>query len=47
VLVREDADGGVEIAYNSPAYLGERHGLPEDLLKNIAGIEALVNKAAE
>ena len=47
VLVRQDQDGSVAIAYNSPAYLGARHGLPEELLKNIAGIEALVNKAAE
>ncbi|HEY6847686.1 MAG TPA: DUF302 domain-containing protein [Terracidiphilus sp.] len=47
VLVRQDQDGSVTIAYNSPAYLGARHGLPEELLKNIAGIEALVNKAAE
>ena len=47
VLVRQDQDGNVEIAYNSPAYLGARHGLPEELLKNVAGIEALVNKAAD
>jgi uncharacterized protein (DUF302 family) len=47
VLVRLDQDGSVEIAYNSPAYLGARHGLPEELLKNVAGIEALVNKAAD
>jgi uncharacterized protein (DUF302 family) len=47
VLVRQDQDGSVAIAYNSPAYLGARHGLPEELLKNIAGIEALVNKAAD
>ena len=47
VLVRQDQDGSVEIAYNSPAYLGARHGLPEELLKNVAGIEALVNKAAD
>ena len=47
VLVRQDLDGSVEITYNSPAYLGVRHGLREELLKNIAGIEALVNKAAE
>jgi uncharacterized protein (DUF302 family) len=47
VLVRQDQDGSVVITYNSPRYLGVRHGIPEELLKNILGIEALVNKAAE
>jgi uncharacterized protein (DUF302 family) len=47
VLVRQDLDGNVEITYNSSAYLGNRHGLSEELLKNIAGVETLVNKAAE
>jgi uncharacterized protein (DUF302 family) len=47
VLVRQDQDGSAAITYNSPAYLGARHGIPEELLKNISGIEALVNKAAE
>jgi uncharacterized protein (DUF302 family) len=46
-LVRQDVDGNVEITYNSSAYLGVRHGLSEELLKNIAGVETLVNKAAE
>jgi uncharacterized protein (DUF302 family) len=47
VLVRQDGDGSVEVTYNSPVYLGARHGLPDELLKNIAGIEALVNKVVE
>lgn len=47
VLVWQDQHGSTRIAYNSPAYLGARHGLPDELLKNIAGIEMLVNKAAE
>jgi uncharacterized protein (DUF302 family) len=47
VLVWQDQEGGVQIAYNSPAYLGARHGLREDLLKNIAGIGTLVENAAE
>ena len=46
-LVWQDRDGSVAIAYNSLAYLGARHGLPEELLKSIAGIEMLVRKAAE
>jgi uncharacterized protein (DUF302 family) len=42
VLVAEDAKGDVTVSYNSPEYLRERHGLPADLLPNIAVIEALV-----
>ena len=47
VLIWEDKEGAVQLTYNSPKYLGARHGLKEDMLKNIAGIEALVNKAAD
>ena len=36
ILVAEDARGGVWVAYNSPQYLKVRHGLPENLLANIA-----------
>jgi len=47
ILVREDGEGRTWIAYNSPEYLRERHGIPEALLANIAVIETLVAKAAE
>lgn len=47
VLVREDGEGQTWIGYNSPEYLLERHGIPESLLANIAGIETLAIKAAE
>ena len=46
-LAWEDADGKVWLTYNAPEYLKERHGLPEQLLKNISGIGELVKKAAE
>jgi uncharacterized protein (DUF302 family) len=46
-LVWEDAEGRVWISYNSPDYLQQRHGIPADLLKNIAGVGALVEKAME
>src|SRR6266404_5944753 len=45
VLVREDSDGQVWVSYNCPEYLKQRHGLPEDLLANIAVVQALVSKA--
>jgi uncharacterized protein (DUF302 family) len=47
ILVWEDAGGKVWLAYNSPAYLQARHGLPPDLLQNIAVVEGLAAKAAE
>jgi uncharacterized protein (DUF302 family) len=47
ILVWEDAQGHVWVSYNSPAYLQERHGLPPELLQNIAVVEALAAKAAE
>ena len=47
LLVWEDQQGKVWISYNSPEYLTERHGLPQNLLPNIALIETLAAKAAE
>ena len=47
VLLWEDAQGKTWASYNSPAYLQERHGLPQELLQNIAVVEALAKKAAE
>ncbi len=47
ILVAEDGVGKTWISYNAPSYLAARHGLPADLLPNIAVIEALAEKAAE
>lgn len=47
VLVWEDPDGKVWISYNDPAYLQARHGLPPELVQNIAVVEPLAGKAAE
>jgi uncharacterized protein (DUF302 family) len=46
VLAWEDEKGRVWLSYNSPAYLQKRHGLGEELVKNIAGIRSLVEQAA-
>jgi len=46
-LVAEDDKGKVWVSYNSPQYLQQRHGVPEDLIKNIEGAGALVAKAVE
>ena len=46
ILIWEDAAGKVWVTYNSPAFLQERHGLPQDLMKNISVIETLAQNAA-
>jgi len=47
VLVSEDESGRVWLSYNSPQYLRDRHGIPDELLKNIAGIVAIVDAVAQ
>ena len=46
ILVAEDSQGKVWISYDSPEYLKERHGLPDNLLPNIAVVQALAAAAA-
>jgi uncharacterized protein (DUF302 family) len=46
ILVWEDANRKVWISYNTPAYLKERHGLPEELMPNVAVVETLAALAA-
>ena len=41
ILVWEDDRGKVWISYNSPEYLQQRHGLPQELMQNIAVVETL------
>lgn len=46
-LAWQDAQGKVWLSHNAPEYLQQRHGIPADLLKNIAGPAALLKKAVE
>jgi uncharacterized protein (DUF302 family) len=46
-LVWEDDKGKVWITQNSPEYLKERHGIPDNLVANLAGAGALIQKAVE
>jgi uncharacterized protein (DUF302 family) len=43
-LAWQDQDGKVWLSFNSPAYLGERFQLGPDVLKGIAGVEALIDQ---
>jgi len=47
ILVWEDGQEKVWLSYNSPEYLRERHGLPQELMQNIAVVEGLATKAGE
>jgi uncharacterized protein (DUF302 family) len=46
-LVWQDADGKVWVSYNDPVYLKGRHKIPGELMKNISGAGALLQKAIE
>jgi uncharacterized protein (DUF302 family) len=46
-LVAEDTAGKVSVTYNDPEYLMERHEVPEELIKNLAGAGTLIAKAVE
>jgi uncharacterized protein (DUF302 family) len=46
VLISQGADGKVSLSYNTPEYLARRHDIPEELVKNVAGIRAMVREAA-
>ena len=47
ILVWEDAQAKVWVSYNSPAYLQQRHGFPQELLQNVAVVETLAANAGE
>ena len=46
-LVAEDAKGNTSVTYNDPEYLKDRHNVPSDLIKNLAGAGVLIAKALE
>jgi uncharacterized protein (DUF302 family) len=46
-LVAEDTAGKVSVTYNDPAYLKDRHGVPEELIKNLAGAGVVIAQAVE
>ena len=47
ILIWEDAQGKVWVSYNSPAYLQQRHGFPQELLQNVAVVETVAANAGE
>ena len=47
ILVSENAAGETIVSYNSPEYLLQRHGLPQELLQNIATVGAIAEQTAK
>ena len=47
ILVWEDSQGRTWASYNTPAYLQERHDVPQELLPNISVAAALAAEASE
>jgi len=47
ILVWQEAGGEVWISYNSPAFLEQRHSLPQNLLANIGVVASLAENAAK
>jgi uncharacterized protein (DUF302 family) len=45
ILVREDSDKKVQVSYNTPEFLAQRHQIPPDLIKNISGVKPLIEAA--
>lgn len=43
----EEDDGSVWVSLNDPAYLQARHGFPEELMGNLAGAGALIQRIVE
>jgi uncharacterized protein (DUF302 family) len=46
ILVWEDPQKKVWLSYNSPEYLGLRHGVPENLLPALAAVKMLAETVA-
>ncbi len=47
ILIWEDSQSRTWASFNDPAYLQERHNVPQELLSNISVAAALAAKASE
>jgi uncharacterized protein (DUF302 family) len=45
IVAAENADKLVSVMFNTPEYLAQRHGIPAELLQNIAGIRKIAEAA--
>lgn len=47
LLISKEDQEKAGVSYSSPAYLHERHGLPEESLQDLAAVATLASKAGE
>lgn len=47
ILIWEDSDGKVWLSFKDPTYLANRHGIPAELLQNIAAARSLAAAVAQ
>jgi uncharacterized protein (DUF302 family) len=47
ILVSTDKNGKVWVSHNSPEYLKDRHNIPSDLVKSIAGVTEIAQSIVE
>ena len=47
ILVAQQPDGSVQLSWNDPAWLRQRHNLPEEMQPVLAAVEAIAKQAAD
>lgn len=47
ILVAQQPDGSVLLSWNDPAWLRERHNLPEEMQPVLAAVEAIAKQVAD
>ncbi len=47
ILVTQQPDGSVQLSWNDPAWLRQRHNLPEEMQPVLAAVEAIANKVVQ
>jgi uncharacterized protein (DUF302 family) len=47
IVIAQQPDGKVQLSWNDPAWLMQRHNLPQEMLPVLAGVATLAGKIAE
>ncbi|MGC2163776.1 MAG: DUF302 domain-containing protein [Silvibacterium sp.] len=47
ILIAQQPDGKIQLSWNDPAWLQQRHGFPKEMQAALAAVEMLANKVAE
>lgn len=47
ILIAQQSDGSILLSWNDPAWLSQRHHLPQEMLPVLAAVEAIAKQVAE